>query len=90
MVIRIVGSATQGLMDAFEAFLREIIDRFTGRNMKKTWVVEKAGNTPPCKECLKLDGETVDYNDKFPRPSMDLGPPLHPNCRCKITVKSSR
>jgi hypothetical protein len=77
-------------MDAFEAFLREIIDRFTGRNMKKTWVVELAGNTPPCKECLKLDGVTVDYNDKFPRPSMDLGPPLHPNCRCKITVKSSR
>ncbi len=87
MVIKIIGTATQGIMDAFEAFLREIIERFTGYGMKKTWVVEKAAATPPCKQCLQLDGETVDYNDRFPRPSNDFGPPLHPNCRCKIHVR---
>jgi hypothetical protein len=37
-----------------------------------------------CPQCRMLDGTKVEVNSNFPAPSNDHGPPLHPNCRCRL------
>jgi hypothetical protein len=86
MFIKIIEIGKSAL-DVFEEFLQDIIDMFSKQTLKKEWQVEKLSMTPPCAECLELDGTVVDFNDNFPLPSNDKGPPLHPNCRCKLNYK---
>lgn len=82
MAIRIVSNISSAY-NAFEAFLRDVIRWAIRESLHKEWVTEKNG-APPCKQCQYLDGKTVDVDVNFPAPSNDMGPPLHPNCRCKI------
>jgi SPP1 gp7 family putative phage head morphogenesis protein len=41
-----------------------------------------------CVECYSLDGRVAELRREFPNGS--LGPPLHPNCRCYLTIWPSR
>ena len=82
MAIRIVSNISSAY-NAFEAFLRDVIRWAIREAMHKEWVAEKNG-PPPCRQCQQLDGVMVDVDHTFPAPSLDMGPPLHPNCRCKI------
>ncbi len=58
--------------------------------VEKIWVVNRHAATPPCAQCIALDGTVVAVDSEFMvaigyKVYSDLqGPPLHPNCRCRL------
>lgn len=53
----------------------------------KVWIAAPSERT--CKECMGLHGQTVLLQDYFTTPSgvRLLRPPLHPSCRCPMSLK---
>ncbi len=84
----------RGFTDAQAAIYRAYLADHPSAQLRKTWVVT---STNPCSACAALDGTTVDIDAEFDREATTdpkrkppavyrdlLGPPRHPNCRCRI------
>ena len=80
------GAATEAA-EAFNAARREIVDDAVRRTpalaqqLEQVWDAELDKRT--CDTCSGLDGTTAPLGERFP----DGDPPLHPRCRCSISVQ---
>lgn len=81
---------------AQRGYTDQTIDAYTelegfGYTLRKVWVANYVNNVP-CPSCSKLHGTEVGLHESFrdesgPGIYRDLiGPPRHPNCRCKVVV----
>lgn len=79
-----IGASTRGQIETWHTATR------TGllpKGMQKVWVTTPDDIT--CKWCRPLDGTTVPLGGFFRSGrAMVEGPPLHPNCRCGIAVRT--
>ncbi len=90
-------AAHRGHTDATVAILRTYAEANPGLRINKTWVT---GSANPCPSCAALNGTTVAHDAEFDRNATTaekpipvyrdlLGPPRHPNCRCKLRYTTS-
>lgn len=56
--------------------------------LQKTWHSEPLGSiSGSCRVCTGLDGTVVGISDEFRSGKfIGQGPPVHPNCRCRVSV----
>lgn len=65
-----------------QALWKQALERgLLDEHARQVWHVEPGA----CDECEPLDGATAPIGEDFPDPGED-GPPLHPACRCTLTV----
>jgi len=49
-------------------------------DLQRRWDASVDGRN--CMECRRLDGQVVDFGERFSNGSTDA--PAHPNCRCRV------
>lgn len=82
-------AAQRGYTDQTIAAYTELED--FGYDLRKVWVANFVDNSP-CPSCVGLHGTSVGLHEYFrdetgPSIYRDLmGPPRHPNCRCKLVI----
>lgn len=81
--------AQRSFSDAQEASLKSALAVNPGAHLRKIWLAQFKGNNP-CPSCAELHGTIVEVGEEFPHGSFNLpvyrdlmGPPRHPNCRCR-------
>ena len=101
--VRVNASAVVALHRGHTDAMLAIYDAYRAahpsQTLYKTW---QTGSADPCPACRALNGQSVPVDAEFdrtltadptrPPPPVHrdlLGPPRHPNCRCRITIHAS-
>lgn len=70
-----------------QLWLQAVQRGFLGPTMGREWVVTPDDRL--CSQCRPLDGKVVGLNETFKSEGVEvMGPPLHPQCRCAVTLTS--
>lgn len=83
------GAASEAA-EAFNAERQRVIRQAVARNpelaqaLEQVWDAELDKRT--CERCLELDATSAPLGERFP----DGDPPLHPRCRCTISIRPRR
>lgn len=83
-------AAQRGYTDALISAYAELVE--SGMEVRKVWVAHITPEHTPCEDCLALHGTEAPLREQFPHtgfrdPYIDLlGPPKHPNCRCRLVI----
>jgi hypothetical protein len=93
----VVASVIRAALGVADAFVHAAEFAFTHRPRKR-WDVEINQGTRhvgqrgevargPCRHCLQLDGTVKEMYETFSsQGKLYQGPPLHPNCRCRLEI----
>lgn len=84
------GAANRAYTDMQLAVFAQVGTANPDRSIQKIWATNQEAGSAPCPACTALNGLVVGVGDEFPLPEGVriyhnlAGPPLHPNCRCRI------